>query len=103
MLLCECFLELLIAYHNRQRENQEHADEVECGEPAILCCGVAKDLAEGDWHTHELDWVEDEDANHIEEQMNKGNVEAGLDGLLARPSQGCQYSRSSGAYVRPKE
>ena len=76
-------------YHHGQRQDQKHAKEVDEGEPAVLCSGVAKDLAEGDGHAHELDWVEDEDANHIEEQVNKGNVETVLDGLLARASQGC--------------
>ena len=90
-------------YHHTQRQDYEHSEEVDEGKPAVLCSSVPKDLAERNGHTHELDRVEDEDAEHIEEQVNKGNVETVLDGLLARASQGCKDSCSSGAYVCPKE
>ena len=58
-----------------QREQEEHADEVDDGEPAVLGRSVAQELGGGDGRPEEGQGVEDDDARDVEEEVAEGHLQ----------------------------
>ena len=57
--------------HDEPGKEEEHDNEVHYGEPPVIGGGVAKDFAEGQWDPHKGNWVINEDAKHIDEEVHK--------------------------------
>merc|ERR1719414_1667181 len=56
-------------------KEEEHDDEVHDGEPPVLRCGVAEYFAQGERDPHEGDWVIEEDAKDVEEEVHEGYLQ----------------------------
>ena len=79
-----------------QGQQEEHADEVDDGEPAVLGRGVAQELGGRDGRAEEGQRVEDDDARDVEEEVAEGHLQRAGDGVSILSQRGQDSYRSPG-------
>ena len=73
-----CRIQLKILTKRKCKDNdwhqEEHANKVDNGKPSVLSSDFAKGFAHWDWEPHERNWVEEKDAEDVEEQMHESHL-----------------------------
>lgn len=60
---------------DKSRQEEEHDEQVQDGEPPILCCRLSELLGKRDREPHEWDRVEEQNSKDVEEEMDQSNLE----------------------------